>query len=62
MGRLHSLLKDIQLDIDKVNLELNYIYTKPTSSKLKYQITSDLTNKNLKMKSLRHMGEIPRIW
>lgn len=47
---------------DKVNLELNYMSTKPASSQLKYQITSDLLHKNFKINSLRDMGEIPGVW
>ena len=42
-----DLLKDTSND--KVNVDLNYIFTKPASSQLKYEITSDLLHKHLKI-------------
>ena len=49
--QMRKLKTDLLKDTinDKVNLELNYIFTKPASSQLKYEIMSDLLHKNLKI-------------
>lgn len=62
--QMRKLKTDLLKDTinDKVNLELNYIFTKPASSQLKYEITSDLLHKNLKINYLTDVGEIPRFW